>query len=89
MRGAKLFEDIREREHEAIQLNDAVLQGLVVAKMSLELDQRDRAMVALDSSIAAASDMITNLLGPKSSGQTSRRCARAPRRSRTHRETRN
>ena len=69
MHGAKLFEDIREREYEAIQLNDAVLQGLVVAKMSLELDQRDRAMVALDSSIAAASDMITNLLGPQSSGR--------------------
>ena len=65
MRGAKLFEDIRQRELEAVQLNDAVLQGLVVAKMSIEADERDRALAALESTIAAASNMISNLLGPQ------------------------
>ena len=69
MRGAKLFEDIREREHDALQLNDAVLQGLVVAKLSLELDDRDRAMTALESSISAASKIISNLLGPQQHGK--------------------
>ena len=65
MRGAKLFEDIRQRELEAVQLNDAVLQGLVVAKMSIEIGERERAIDALDAAIASASSMISNLLGPQ------------------------
>jgi hypothetical protein len=75
MRGAKLFEDIRQREHEAVQLNDAVLQGLVVAKMSLELDQRERAMDALDSAINAATSMIGNLLGANGTHVDGRRAS--------------
>src|SRR5205823_5670171 len=54
MRGAALFEDIRQREEQAVELNDAVLQGLVVAKLALELDERDRAVDALDTSIVSA-----------------------------------
>jgi hypothetical protein len=63
VRGAKLFDDLRQREHDALELNDNVLQGLVVAKLAFELDQRDRAMAALDASITAASTMITDFLG--------------------------
>jgi hypothetical protein len=63
VRGAKLFDDLRQREHDALELNDNVLQGLVVAKLAFELDQRERAMAALDSSISAASRMITDFLG--------------------------
>ena len=64
MRGAKLFEDLRQREQQALELNDNVLQGLVVAKLALDLDQPAKAREALDSSIASASRMITELLGP-------------------------
>ena len=39
MRGAKLFEDIRQREHEALQLNDAVLQGLGEAAFMTEYER--------------------------------------------------
>jgi hypothetical protein len=63
MRGAQLFEDMRQREAQALELNDNVLQGLVVAKMSLDLDQRDKAIAALETAIGAASHMITDLLG--------------------------
>jgi hypothetical protein len=77
MKGAKLFEDIRQREHDALQLNDAVLQGLVVAKLALELDQRERAMTALESSISAASSIISNLLGPQGSAQDSHKLLRS------------
>jgi hypothetical protein len=31
IRGAKLFDDLRQREQDALELNDTVLQGLVVA----------------------------------------------------------
>lgn len=61
--GAKLFEDLRERERQALEINDNVLQGMAVAKMALELDRPEQARQALQSSITAASDMIGELLG--------------------------
>lgn len=63
MHGAQLFEDLRARERQALELNDSVLQGLVVAKMALDLNQPDRSQEALTSSISAASKIITDLLG--------------------------
>ena len=70
MRGAKLFEDLRQREQQALELNDNVLQGLVVAKMALDLDQPAKAREALETSIASASRIITDLLGPDRRGST-------------------
>jgi hypothetical protein len=62
MHGAQLFQDLRQREQQALELNDTVLQGLVVAKMALDLEQPDKAEGALTSSIEAASRIITGLL---------------------------
>jgi hypothetical protein len=59
----QLFTDQVEREQRALELNDAVLQGMVVARMALDLGERKRGMAALDSSITAASHMITELIG--------------------------
>src|SRR6195952_4880107 len=59
----QLVKDQVEREQRALELNDAVLQGMVVARMALDLGERKRVMEALDSSIASASQMITDLLG--------------------------
>lgn len=63
VQGAQLFTDLRQREQQALELNDAVLQGLVVAKMALDLDDLPKARAALSDSIAAGSEIITNLLG--------------------------
>lgn len=63
MQGAQLFEDLRKREQQALELNDSVLQGIVVAKLALDLDDTVKANAALTSSIASASRIITNLLG--------------------------
>lgn len=63
MEGAALFQDFRAREQQALEINDGVLQGLVVARMALELDERDRALSALDGAITTASGMVTDLLG--------------------------
>ncbi|WP_323791483.1 hypothetical protein [Nocardioides sp.] len=63
MEGAALFEDLRLREQQALELNDSVLQGLVVSKMALDLGDPEKATLALDTSIASASRIITNLLG--------------------------
>ncbi len=62
MQGAQLFDDLRRRERQALELNDNVLQGLVVAKMALDLDRPETAKAALDTSIASASQMISSLL---------------------------
>jgi hypothetical protein len=62
MQGAQILVDLRRRERQALEINDNVLQGLVVAKLALELDQRDTAVAALDTSITAASRMISELL---------------------------
>ncbi len=69
MHGAQLFEDLRQREQQALELNDTVLQGLVVAKMALDLNQTARSQEALTSSIVAASRIITDLLGEKADGR--------------------
>src|SRR3954466_744044 len=55
MQGAQLFGDLRKREQQALELNDNVLQGLVVAKMSLDLDDSTKAREAITTSITSAS----------------------------------
>jgi hypothetical protein len=59
----QLFADQHEREQRALELNDAVLQGMVVARMALDLGEQERALKALDGSISAASVIITDLIG--------------------------
>jgi hypothetical protein len=55
--------DQHEREQRALELNDAVLQGMVVARMALDLGEHRRGLSALEGSISAASRMITELIG--------------------------
>ena len=40
MQGAQLFDDMRKREEQALEINDSILQAIVVAKMSLDLGQQ-------------------------------------------------
>lgn len=63
MQGAQLFEDLRQHEQQALEINDKVLQGLVVAKMALDLGDFEKADHAMTSAIDSASRMITQLLG--------------------------
>jgi signal transduction histidine kinase len=66
MRGAALFNDLKERERQALQLHDQVVQGLVVAKMALDLDQKDQSQEALTATLASASQIISDLIGRSS-----------------------
>ena len=63
MSGAKLFDDLRERQRQALEINDTIVQGLVAAKLSLELDQTSTTHEALELTLASARNLITNLLG--------------------------
>lgn len=60
--GAALFADLEQRERQALDLNDHVLQSLVVARMSLERGDREKALSALDSAIGSAGTIITDLV---------------------------
>ena len=63
MSGAKLFEDLRERQRQALEINDGIVQGLAAAKLSLDLGQTDITRESLESTLAAARGLITELLG--------------------------
>lgn len=63
MKGAALFEDLREKQRQALEINDNIVQGLTVAKLALELDDKERSEAALSAALTSASKIITDLLG--------------------------
>ncbi|MEA2931717.1 MAG: hypothetical protein QOI56_502 [Actinomycetota bacterium] len=63
MHGAKLFDDLKERQRQAVELNDNVVQGLVAAQLALSLDEREIGAEAVADTLAKARAIITELLG--------------------------
>lgn len=63
MRGAALFEDMKEKQRRALEINDNIVQGLAVAKLALELDQRETSEEALERALVSARQIISDLLG--------------------------
>ena len=63
LQGPALFADLQERQRQALELNDTVLQGLVAAKYAFELEENARAEQLLDRSIEAVREIVTGLLG--------------------------
>jgi signal transduction histidine kinase len=71
--GTAVFEDLRERQAQALEIHDNVVQGLVRAKLALELDDREQGDEAVDAALASAQRIVTDLLS-----QESTRAHRAP-----------
>jgi signal transduction histidine kinase len=67
VRGAAIFEDMRERQRQALDIHDNVVQGLATAKLHFELDQRDDGLAAVEATLAASRTIITDLLGDEDS----------------------
>jgi hypothetical protein len=63
VRGAKLFEDVRERQRQALEINDNIVQGLSVAHMALMLDDARLSREALEHTLDKARGIISDLLG--------------------------
>jgi signal transduction histidine kinase len=63
MHGAKLFDDLKERQRQAVELNDNVVQGLVAAQLALSLDEKEMGAEAVADTLAKARAIITDLLG--------------------------
>jgi signal transduction histidine kinase len=63
VRGAAIFEDMRERQRQALDIHDNVVQGLAVAKLHFEMEQPREGVAAVESTLAASRKIITELLG--------------------------
>ena len=66
--GAKLFEDMRARQRQALEINDGIVQGLATAKLALDLDQQMLSHEALEAALLNARQLVTDLLGEAGSG---------------------
>lgn len=63
MQGAALFLDLKEQQRQALEINDNIVQGLVVAEMALDLDQKELSKEALASTLVSARQIISDLIG--------------------------
>jgi hypothetical protein len=61
--GAQMFEDLKVRERQALEINDNIVQGLTVAKYAMTIGAEDRSKQAIDDTLARARAIITDLLG--------------------------
>jgi hypothetical protein len=61
--GPGLMEEVRTRERQALEINDNIVQGLSVAKYSLEQGKDDQSRKAIEDSLKKARGLITELLG--------------------------
>lgn len=67
-KGAALCEDMAQRQQQAQQIHDDVVQGLVKAKLALELGQREQGLQAVEETLASSKRIITDVLGEKGGG---------------------
>lgn len=67
LRGAALFEDLKERQKQALDIHDNVVQGLATAKLAFELDRRDEGMREIEQTLEHARGIVNGLLGDSDS----------------------
>lgn len=63
LRGTAMFEDMRVRQRQALEIHDNVVQGLATAKLNLELGDEETGMKEIEATLAASRSIITDLLG--------------------------
>ena len=61
--GAAVYEDLRIRQKQALEIHDNVVQGLARAKMALDLQRGAEGEQALEETLASSKKIITDLLG--------------------------
>ena len=63
LRGAQMFEDLKVRERQALEINDNIVQGLTVAKYAMTIGAEDHSREAIEDTLRRARAIITDLLG--------------------------
>jgi signal transduction histidine kinase len=71
LEGAKLFEDLRERQREAAEINDTVVQGIVAAQLARRLGRDDESDAVLAGTLESARHLVSRLLQEASAGSPS------------------
>jgi hypothetical protein len=61
--GAQMFEDLKVRERQALEINDNIVQGLTVAKYAMSIGAEDHSRQAIEDALVRARQIITDLLG--------------------------
>lgn len=63
IRGTQLFEDVRERQRNALHIHDSIVQGLAKAKTALDLDRPEQTREELERTLENARAVVSGLLG--------------------------
>jgi hypothetical protein len=63
LRGAQMFEDMKVRQRQALEINDNIVQGLTVAKYQLDQGKDESSREAIEETLRKARGLITDLLG--------------------------
>jgi hypothetical protein len=61
--GAQMFDDLKVRERQALEINDNIVQGLTVAKYAMSIGSEEHSRQAIDDTLVRARQIITDLLG--------------------------
>jgi hypothetical protein len=70
LEGAQMFEDLRVRERQALEINDNIVQGLTVAKYAMTIGAHEQSERAIQDTLVRARAIITDLLGePGTAGE--------------------
>jgi hypothetical protein len=67
LRGAQMFEDLKVRQRQALEINDNIVQGLTVAQYHLERGKNQHSRAAIEETLRQAQRLITDLLGERGS----------------------
>jgi hypothetical protein len=62
LRGAQMFEDLKVRERQALEINDSIVQGLTVAKYQLDRGADSKSREAIEDTLRKARGLISELL---------------------------
>jgi hypothetical protein len=62
-RRAQMFDDLKVRERQALEINDNIVQGLTVAKYAMTIGADDHSKQAIEDTLTRARAIITDLLG--------------------------
>jgi hypothetical protein len=65
LRGAQMFEDLKVRQRQAVEINDNIVQGLIVAQYHLERGKDQHSRAAIEETLRKAQRLITDLLGER------------------------
>lgn len=69
LRGAQMFEDLKVRERQALEINDNIVQGLTVAKYAMTMGSDAQSKQAIEDTLRRARSLITDLLGEPGTGR--------------------